>query len=131
MKADKGFSLLEVIIALSIVSSCVLLFSFAISQVQTARASVKDDRQIEWHLFINQLENDLHDSREVIAGKDGLTFEKFSEKNAKWERIKYEQYYKTIRRRVDSAGHQPMLLEVSSVGFTSASNQPADRRDFL
>ncbi|WP_410262759.1 prepilin-type N-terminal cleavage/methylation domain-containing protein, partial [Alkalibacterium sp.] len=47
-KQEQGFSLLEVIITLSIISSCVLLFSLAISQIGSTRAAVKDDRQIEW-----------------------------------------------------------------------------------
>ena len=123
IKADEGFSLLEVIIALSILSSCVLLFSFALSQVQTVRKAVRDDRQIEWHLFINQLQNELHDSREVTTGKDKLTFEKVSEKNGKWESITYERYYKIIRRQVDSTGHQPMLLDVSRVAFSSTGSR--------
>lgn len=76
MKSDKGFSLIEVLITLGILSSCVLLLTFAISQIQTTRSLIKDERQIEWHLFINQLEHELRDSEEVYATKSELTLKK-------------------------------------------------------
>ncbi|WP_423188791.1 competence type IV pilus minor pilin ComGF [Alkalibacterium sp. f15] len=117
-RQEQGFSLLEVIITLSIVSSCVLLFSFAISQIGSTRAAVKDDCQIEWHLFVNQLEYELTGSEGVRTSRDKLTFEKFDIEEQKMKTISYERYYKIIRRQVGSLGHQPILLEVSSINFS-------------
>ncbi|OJF94304.1 competence type IV pilus minor pilin ComGF [Alkalibacterium sp. 20] len=117
-REEQGFSLLEVIITLSIVSSCVLLFSFAISQIGATRAAVKDDRQIEWHLFINQLEFELTGSEDVRTSRDKLTFERFDVEEQLVKSISYERYYKIIRRQVGSKGHQPILLEVSSINFS-------------
>ncbi|MFO8068432.1 MAG: competence type IV pilus minor pilin ComGF, partial [Alkalibacterium sp.] len=117
-KQEQGFSLLEVIITLSIISSCVLLFSLAISQIGSTRAAVKDDRQIEWHLFVNQLEFELTGSAGVRTSRDKLVFEKFDVEDQKMKTISYERYYKIIRRQVGSKGHQPILLEVSSIAFS-------------
>ncbi|MER2063318.1 MAG: competence type IV pilus minor pilin ComGF [Alkalibacterium sp.] len=118
MKADKGFSLLEVIITLSILSSCVLLFSFAISQIQTTRSQIKDERQIEWHLFINQLEFELNSGKKLTAGRDRITFEIYDTKEQRDRVVTYERYLRMIRRQVGSLGHQPILLDVSKVEFT-------------
>ena len=115
---DQGFSLLEVVITLSIVSSCVLFFSFAIVQIGSTRAAVKDDRQIEWHLFVNQLAYELAESDEVSAGRERLTLKKVNAKTQREEIVTYERYLRLIRRQVDARGHQPILLEVSSVHFS-------------
>lgn len=117
-KHDLGFSLLEVVVTLSIVSSCVLLFSFAIAQISSTRTVIKDDRQIEWHLFVNQLAYELADSEDVSASRERLSMKRVGGTSGKSETITYERYFKLIRRQVDSRGHQPILLEVSTITFT-------------
>ncbi|GEK91355.1 competence type IV pilus minor pilin ComGF [Alkalibacterium kapii] len=117
MKNDKGFSLLEVIITLSVLSSCVLLLSFAISQIQTSRSLIKDERQIEWHLFINQLEYELRESETVRTTKSELTLIKTDPSDQLKKTITYNRRFSIIRRQVDSQGHQPILLEVKSIEF--------------
>lgn len=118
MPRDDGFSLLEVIITLSILSSCVLLFSFAISQIQTTRSHIKDERQIEWHLFINQLEYELQDSRNVTTSRNKVSFDIYDPEDQRIKTVSYERYFQIIRRQVGSLGHQPILLEVSSAEFS-------------
>jgi len=130
MKSDKGFSLLEVMITLSVLSSCVLLFSFAISQIQTTRARVKDERQIEWHLFVNQLEYELSESERVTATKNKLTVEKFDPVDQVARAVTYERYFKIIRRQVGSLGHQPILMEVSAVAFSLSDERLSVTVDF-
>lgn len=130
MKSDKGFTLLETIITLSILSSCVLLFSFAISQIQTTRSLIKDERQIEWHLFVNQLEYELTESENVTATKNKLTVEKVDPADQVIRAITYERYFKIIRRQVGSLGHQPILLEVSAVEFSLLEEKLTIRVDF-
>ncbi|SEL71650.1 competence protein ComGF [Alkalibacterium putridalgicola] len=118
MPRDDGFSLLEVIITLSILSSCVLLFSFAISQIQTTRSQIKDERQIEWHLFINQLEYELQDSGNVTASRNKVSFDIYDPEDQRIKTVSYERYFQIIRRQVGSLGHQPILLEVSAAEFS-------------
>lgn len=117
MKSDKGFSLIEVLITLGILSSCVLLLTFAISQIQTTRSLIKDERQIEWHLFINQLEHELRDSEEVYATKSELTLKKTDPKDQLKKTVTYNRHFSIIRRQVGSLGHQPILMKVKSVAF--------------
>lgn len=118
MNKDEGFSLLEVVVTLSILSSCVLLFSFAISQIRSTRNLIKDERQIEWHLFINQLEYELSSSEEVSASRDKITVQKYDPEDQRMKTITYERYFSMIRRQVGSLGHQPILLEVAAVRFS-------------
>ncbi|SFC14019.1 competence protein ComGF [Alkalibacterium subtropicum] len=130
VKSDKGFSLLEVILALSILSSCVLLFSFAISQIQTTRSHIKDERQIEWHLFINQLEHELIDSENVSASREQISFQKFDPVGQRIENITYERRFQIIRRQVGALGHQPILLEVLAVEFSLLEEALSIRVEF-
>ena len=75
---EEGFTLLEVLLTLSIISLCVLLFSMAITQIKTVRASIKDDRQIEWHLFLNSMEYDLIGSEFIEVTNTNLSVSKYN-----------------------------------------------------
>lgn len=115
---EDGFTLLEVLFTLTLISLCVFLFSMAISQIKTVRANVKDDRQIEWHLFLNQMENDIRGTEFLNVTEKRLTVVKFNVSKDASERITYERFGSMIRRRVGGDGHQPMLTQVSTSEFT-------------
>lgn len=89
----------------------------AISQIKTVRANVKDDRQIEWHLFLNQMEKDIRGTEFLNVTEKRLTVVKFNVSKDASERITYERFGSMIRRRVGGDGHQPMLTQVSMSEF--------------
>lgn len=117
LNKEEGFTLLEVLFTLTLISLCVFLFSMAISQTKTVRANVKDDRQIEWHLFLSQMENDIRGTEFSNLNERRLTVLKFNVEKNTSERISYERFGSMIRRRVGGDGHQPMLTQVSTSEF--------------
>lgn len=72
-KNEAGFTLLEALISLMVTGSIMMLLLGGLLQMKTINSKIVDnsqkstespnrvegDRQIEWHLFLNQLENDL------------------------------------------------------------------------
>lgn len=72
-KNESGFTLLEALISFMVTGSIMMLLIGGLLQIKTINSYIVDnsqkstespnrvegDRQIEWHLFLNQLENDL------------------------------------------------------------------------
>lgn len=115
-KNEEGFTLLEVLAALSIMSLSFLLLSIFTEQASRIQDEIKADRQIEWHLFLNQLEYDLSDGRLKSIHRDEFSAEKPAE-DGQSETITYERYYTLLRRKVEGKGHQPVLTKLQSIRF--------------
>lgn len=115
LRNREGFTLLEVMVSLSITSLCFILLSTGVRQIKTVREQVKNDNQIEWHLFMNQLEYYLQDSRLVDNYGDRLVVQEFIE--GKHETVQYMHTGNFFIRRYNS-GTQPLLTNVSQVYFT-------------
>ncbi len=98
-------------VSVSVISMCLLLVSFFGGQIIQIQDRVKMDRQIEWHLFLNQLEYELTDSTLEGLYEDSLVVEKM-QKDGKIKKVSYERYQSLIRRRVGGEGHQPMLTKI-------------------
>lgn len=47
----KGFTLLETVIALLVLLTCVSLIGFSVNQLRAIRNQTFQDRQLEWHLL--------------------------------------------------------------------------------
>jgi competence protein ComGF len=73
-------------------------------------------QEMEWDVFCSQVKKEIRISSkaEVVSGRLVLTNNN--------ETINYEQYGSTIRRRVNSSGHETLLQNVSSVTFTRNNN---------
>ena len=117
---EEGFTLLEVLLTLSIISLCVLLFSMAITQIRTVRASIKDDRQIEWHLFLNSMEYDLIGSEFIEVTNTNLSVSKYNDQTKRTETVNYRIRNGEIARRV-SGGNEPILLHLSKAEYEKQS----------
>ncbi|WP_034302676.1 competence type IV pilus minor pilin ComGF [Alkalibacterium sp. AK22] len=116
---DRGFTLIEVLIALTVMAGSVLLFSLALSQISYGRDRVNDDRQIEWHLFLNQLEYDLQDKTFLDSHASRFRLEKVEEGRTK-DIYSYSLYQNMLRRNVNGLGHQPMLMRIQSLNVSQA-----------
>ncbi|MFC6463833.1 competence type IV pilus minor pilin ComGF [Marinilactibacillus sp. GCM10026970] len=119
---EKGFTLIEVLLSLSIVSLCVVLLSFFTSQSKSLQDRINTDRQLEWHLFLNQTEYELEGSTRVSVDSDNLSVEKENKQGHK-ETIKYQKYLSLLRRQVGGEGHQPMLTDLKSLQFKTKENK--------
>lgn len=120
IKKEKGFTLLEVLVALSISTLCFLLLSIGITQTRTIREQVEEDKQIEWHLFLNQLEHYLEDSELVSVSRDSLTVKEPKKETGELETVSYvrpQTNRSVLIRRVNN-GNQRLLSQVNWVRFS-------------
>jgi competence protein ComGF len=123
MKKEEGFTLLEVLVALSISSLCFLLLAIGVKQTQHIKAQVNQDAQLEWHLFLNQLEYELQESELIRVSRDALVVKKKNPEKGIEEEISFSRYFKMIRRQVGNAGHQPMLTRFETFAFSKEDNK--------
>lgn len=114
---NKGFTLLESIIALLVFALCFSLFSLAVKQVQSIHNVQQSDRQLEWHLFLNQFEFDLKENQLKEVTKEQVVFNQYSEKTGVTEKVSYKRKGQKIIRQVDSQGYQPMLMKLHTLNF--------------
>lgn len=126
VREENGFTLLEVLVALSVSSLCFILLSSGIKQAERINQEMKQDPQIEWHIFLNQLEFYLKESELVSFDEQTLVVREKNEDNiyAQFTYEKYESRDKNdqmIRRR-GTGGHQPVLTGVKEYTF-SLNNQ--------
>lgn len=114
---NKGFTLLESIIALLVFALCFSLFSLAVKQVQSIHNVQQSDRQLEWHLFLNQFEFDLKENQLKEVTKEQVVFNQYSEKTGVTEKVSYKRKGQKMIRQVDSQGYQPMLMKLHTLNF--------------
>lgn len=108
---DQGFTLLEVIVALSITSLCLLLLSSGINSLAKAQEGIETDRQIDWHIFVNQFEYYLEGS-ELMAFEPGQLVVREEDQ----EVVEYREINGNfIRRRKN--GTQQMIMDIEQVAL--------------
>lgn len=126
---ESGFTLLEVLVSLSVSSLCFLLLAAGVSQTRNMHQHVKEDRQIEWHLFLNQLEYYLEESELYSVNAQSLKVRKLDEDSGMIETASYSFYEGSstdmpmIRRQTSKGGHQPMLLGLKSFHFSKKEKE--------
>ena len=105
LKNESGFTLLEALIALMMTTSILMLLMGSLLQAKAinqkiitdaqfypeTKDSIVGDRQIEWHLFLNQLEHYLQGSSEPIVGKNYLEVREMDEENNHLVRVIYKR----------------------------------------
>lgn len=105
LKNESGFTLLEAMIALMITASILLLLMGSLLQAdainqaiisdaqydQETKSSVIGDRQIEWHLFLNQMEHYLQGSVDPVVGKNYLEVREIDEETNHLSQVVYKQ----------------------------------------
>ncbi|MBT2731294.1 competence type IV pilus minor pilin ComGF [Carnobacterium sp. ISL-102] len=114
---QRGFTLIEALAALFILVLCISLLSFATMQYQAIRKQTFEERQLEWHMFLNQFEYNIEGLVFVSAKPSELQFKLLDEKGQLKEMIYYERHFEVLRRRTGSGGHHPMLMKVKAINF--------------
>ena len=114
---QKGFTLIEALAALFILVLCIALLNVVTTQYKTIRKQTFEDRQLEWHMFLNQFEYSLEGLVLVNTKPNELQFKLLDDKGQFKEMIYYEKYENLVRRRTGAGGHQPMLMKVKSINF--------------
>lgn len=119
---QKGFTLIEALVALFILVLCIALLNVVTTQYKTIRKQTFEDRQLEWHMFLNQFEYSLEGLVLVNTKPNELQFKLLDEKCQFKEMVYYEKYDNLVRRRTGSGGHHPMLMKVESINFVQKNS---------
>lgn len=128
---EAGFTLLEALITLLLSSMIMLFLSTSILQVNkiheliithsqtlaTSKTTVKGNRQIEWHLFLNQLEGYLENTQLISHTFDSFTVQEESQGNPQDNRIKYGRAKTGYQNfcRSKSNGYNEMLTDIEKI----------------
>ncbi|MBM7688808.1 prepilin-type N-terminal cleavage/methylation domain-containing protein [Enterococcus ureilyticus] len=107
-----GFTLIECLLALLILSSICLLFSACIKNVAVVTKQLKSEREKEWHIFLIQLENEL-----VNCYYEKTQTNKIVLKNKKNGNVVWIEYKLGKIVKVENGGYQPLLTEVKTATF--------------
>lgn len=122
---NQGFTLLESVVSLYVLVLCVSLIGFTASQYQTIRKQTFLDRQLEWHLFLNQFEYEINDLEFKDVTENKVRFEEWNAGKLNRIIVYQKDLKKTnLIKTTESGGYQPLLMKVSKVTF-------AKKDDFL
>lgn len=112
---ERGFTLLETMTALMVTSLTVLLISFAVRHFQSIDRFNFHSHQLEWHIFLNQLEYDLEGTTFQSSSTQGLIVSRKTEDNIIVQDVYRKSKGKFVKDR--TGGHEPMLMQVAVVHF--------------
>lgn len=133
LNKEAGFTLLEALVALSLSAMILLLFTSSFIQTKAIsdtivtdsqnlayqNKNIRGDRQIEWHIFLNQLEQQLTNTELVDFKVDEFTVQEWNEAHTKKETVRYHRTSGGTRsfRRSKSNGHNAMLMDIEKMNF--------------
>jgi competence protein ComGF len=113
MKKEDGYTLLEMLISLTLFFMIMSFVPVIIKMTQDYQKTAVSLSTQEWDLFLQQLTFELREGEQVKTG-----YQKVSFMNSYDQTITYEKYGKNIRRRVNGTGHEILLQNIANVEFT-------------
>lgn len=131
LNKEEGFTYIEALVSL-LVSSLVLLLLFAgINQAKSIQTNIKTNaskstsnliegnRQIEWHQFLNQLENYLEGTKNPQVASRAIYVKEWDEEKQRWLDITYQPPKSNPSKisRFKSNGNVTMLTSVHTRTF--------------
>ena len=128
---EDGFTLIESLISLLISTFALFLITTTLLQASTLkeslvadtlypyhnRVTITGDRKIEWHIFLNQLEMYLEDSKNPRVYKRRLAIEELYGEHGAYTEVSYQMPSNSTRvfiRRLNN-GYQPMLIGATEI----------------
>ena len=113
----KGFTLIECLLSLMILSSLLLLFSALINNIAVTTRYLKYTEEKEWQIFLIQIENELTD-----CTYESTTSNKITLKNKKNNHtVLIENKLQKIVK-VDNGGFHPLLINIKQALFSDKGN---------
>lgn len=116
-KSFSGFTLLECLIALMILSTLFLFIGQFIHTTQVIQQQLQRTKEKEWEVFLIQLEYELKDDYFVKVEDNTLYL-----KSERGEEVLIQPYQTMVRKR-KNGGHQPMLTDVASFTLRKEKEQ--------
>lgn len=130
LNKEAGFTLLEALISLFITSMVLLIFSGGIQQMSTidhaliseaqayshSSENIKGSRQIEWHIFLNQLEYFLQGTLLIKCENNQLMVNEWDATSNQYEQVRYHQTASGNKnfRRSKNNGNNTMLTDIQT-----------------
>lgn len=116
---NQGFTLFESLIALMVNSLVLLLVVGTLQNMTKIEAYINQGKKnIEWHIMLNQIENDVQNMALIKVLAYEITFEEYGSK----DKISYALSAGKIKRFRNGKGYVPMLNKVKNVKFTETHN---------
>lgn len=128
-----GFTFLEALISLVISSMVLLLVTSGIVQAKklketlildsaptTTQTTISADRQIEWHLFLNQLEVYLAETNNPKVSKNAVMVDEWDNESGRYDTISYlrPDSNRTVLIRRKNNGNHRLLTGIETIEFT-------------
>ncbi|WP_235714597.1 competence type IV pilus minor pilin ComGF [Neobacillus dielmonensis] len=113
---EAAFTLIEVLLALSILSVVICLVTPAFEIMLNKQDTNASLQIMEWEVFCSQFKKEIRMSNKAEVVSNRLILTKAT------ETVIYEKYESNLRRRVNSTGHEIVLQNVSSYTFTLLKN---------
>lgn len=127
IESDKGFTLIEALISLFVVSLALFLLNSLVLNIQTFVPKINHQKQVEWHIFLHQLPHEIEGYGLEYAGGRELVFSS-------------EQGFKAyiflrngrVIKQINYEGHQPLLMDVKNIEYKlDGENQMSIDVEFL
>ena len=110
----RGFTLIESLLALFTSSFVLLLVAMTFQMLMKSEKYITNSKNnIEWHIFLNQMEYDIQNKKLTKA----LPYEIYFEEKGSLDVITYTQNGTKIRWQRNKSGYVPVLNRVQQVKF--------------
>lgn len=110
MQKNMGFTLLESLVALLMLSGILLLLSGLIQHAHKMEQALSGYHQLEWEIFLLQLDNELHEVKYIGTSQTEISTE--IESKGKMVPLVIKKVNNRIIKR-QSGGNQPLLMGVN------------------
>lgn len=126
LRSTKGFTFLEMLVALAIISLSFLLISIGVKNIQALHLHQYEDKQLEWHLFLNQWKAYLKEEDFKAI------YPTYLESEIDGVKVLYEQprTNSTVFIRRKSGGNQRLLSGIEDLSIKKASSHHLIQVDF-
>lgn len=118
-----GFSLLEALLALFVLSLSLTLISSFVNSLNHLPARLDHSKQVEWHIFLHQLPHEVDGYYLAYASHRGATFKTDHPHNHSSSVIDITYRHRSLIRRVNYRGFQPLLTDIQSMHFQQLADQ--------
>ena len=115
---NDGFTLVEILFALGLFSLLSVYMTAALSNITDWHIrDASSDSKMEWNIFIRQLEREFQRTKDFSVPKSNILL-----LDKKEEEVTYEVYNNLVRRRVNGAGHEPVLQNIKNFHLKKEHN---------
>lgn len=117
LQKNKGFTLLEVILALFVVLLILFLLNPMIQLNHRYLDEINQSTKQDWYVFTIQLEQTIKEFELISVAENRLIFQTEDQDEIKKPVIEYYAGKQLIRKSSVKGGYEPMLLNVEKVHF--------------